>query len=87
MTLRTNGVLVPLTDDRGKRLLTEDNFGYEPMPGSIVMTEGQHGTAWQRHFNDEMWHSTVGRQVVRWEQLLERRSVVLVYDAPKRRDG
>lgn len=33
---------------------------FEPVHGSVIMTQGPSGTAWQRLFNDGLWHSTTG---------------------------
>lgn len=40
----------------------------EPPKGSIVLSDGPTGTAWQRHFSDGRWHSTTGR-VRTWSSL------------------
>lgn len=80
---------IPLTDHAGK-LLVESEDMEEPAKGSIILTNGMHGTAWQRLFADGLWHSTVpganalGRT---WISLVAgSRSVILVYDAPVRGD-
>lgn len=72
---------IPLTDDRGKPLLDPDQMA-EPLPGSVVLTKGVWGNAWQRYFSDGMWHR--GAETLEWEQLLLLDSVTLVYDAPVR---
>ena len=74
---------IPLTDDRGRFLLPSSESA-EPEPGSVVLTEGLHGTGWQRHFNDGLWHSTRGGRAKTWEQMLTMRNLVLVYDAEER---
>lgn len=74
---------VPLTNHRGA-LLVEPGDATEPEPGSIIMTEGHWGTAWQRHFNDGKWHSTRGGAPKQWDELIIKRNVVLVYDAAVR---
>lgn len=33
----------------------------EPPHGSVVLTQGPTGTAWQRHYSDGLWHSTTGK--------------------------
>lgn len=76
-------VMVPITDTRGRLLLDEDERD-EPLRGSILLTNGEHGTCWQRHFADGLWHSTRGGAPRAWEQLLTKRNVVLIYDAPER---
>lgn len=78
--------LIPLTDSRGKPLLAGRAYA-EPLPGSVVLTMGEHGTAWQRHFSDGLWHRTGGGRARRWEELLHQRSALLVYDAPPRMEG
>lgn len=80
-----NERLIPMTDHRGTVLVVPDDL-VEPEPGSIVLTNGVHGTAWQRHFTTGKWHSTTGRAST-WSELLAQRNVVLVYDAPVRRRG
>lgn len=78
-----NDRLIPITDTQGRVLVPGDDI--EPLPGSIVLTEGPFGTAWQRFFSDGLWHS-VGHGSLRltWEQMLHHRNLVLVYDAPER---
>lgn len=82
MSTTGNDRLVPLTDDRG-RLLVPEEEAYEPLPGSIVLGRGPHGTAWQRYFSDGLWHSVNGA-VRNWEQMLRERQVLIVHDAPER---
>lgn len=74
--------LIPLTDDRGKALLPDDEMSC-PLPGSVVLTSGAHGTAWQRHFSDGAWYSTHGSRR-EWSDLLRHRNLVLVYEAAPR---
>ena len=75
--------LIPLTDATGKLLVPGDEF--EPTRGSIVLTNGQWGTAWQRFFDDGLWHSVgQGREGVTWEHMLQCRNLVLVYEAAER---
>lgn len=78
-----NSRLIPLTDHRGANLLPEDER-FEPEPGSLVLVNGNHGTAWQRFFSDELWHSTRGGRAKTWAELLHYRNLVLVYDAAVR---
>ena len=56
----------------------------EPKKGSIVMTHGLEGTAWQRHHSDGLWHSSTG-QVSTWSELFLRhsgtRGVSLILDS------
>ena len=56
----------------------------EPEPGSIILTEGVTGTAWQRFFVDGRWHPTRGGGSKTWIELLCRRNVWLVYRADPR---
>jgi hypothetical protein len=79
---------VPLTDDRGTVLLGKRMFNpnAEPNPGSVVLSEGEFGTAWQRFFSDGRWHPTRGGGSRSWDQMLTKRNLVLVYDAPVRGD-
>jgi len=58
----------------------------EPKPGSVVLVHGEHGTAWQRYFEDDMWHRVGGGRARPWTWLLSQRNVMLAYDAPARRD-
>lgn len=78
-----NDRLVPLTDDRC-RLLIDEADAFEPNPGSVVITEGRHGTAWQLFFSDNRWHPTRGGGSKTWRELLTRSRVTLVYEAPER---
>jgi hypothetical protein len=48
------------------------------------MTNGLNGTAWQRHFNDGLWHSTRGGRPLDWSKMLRKRGLVLIFDAPSR---
>lgn len=56
----------------------------EPALGSVVLTEGSTGTAWQRLFKDGLWHSARGGRPKTWEQMLRMRNMTLVHDAPAR---
>jgi hypothetical protein len=84
--MSTTDRLVPMTDARAKPLLAGEAYA-EPLPGSVVLTMGEFGTAWQRHFSDGLWHRTGGGKPKNWEAMLRQRNVVLVYDAPHRGDG
>lgn len=83
MTTTANSRLVNITDHRGTLLLPSDDL-IEPLPGSILLTEGRWGTAWQRFFSDGRWHPVRGGGSATWETLITRRNVVLVYDADER---
>lgn len=73
---------IPITDDRGKCLISVRSV--EPNPGSVVLTDGEWGTAWQRFFHDGLWHKVGGGRAFTWARLLEERNLVLVYDARER---
>lgn len=75
--------LIPVTDTGGRMLLDDDETD-EPLPGSIILTSGHHGTAWQRQFSDGLWHRVGGGRAIDWPEMCSRRNVVLVYDAPER---
>lgn len=76
--------VTPLTDDRGQWLLPFDQRN-EPRVGSVVLSDGLHGTAWQRRFSDGLWTSAMTGQAKTWEVLIQsRRSLVLVYEAEPR---
>lgn len=83
MSTVANSRLIHLTDRNAIPLLPEDDRT-EPNPGSIVMTDGLWGTAWQLHFSDGRWHPTRGGGSKTWAELLLRRNLVLVYDAEPR---
>ena len=72
---------IALTDRKGALI---HPYNPEPEPGSVVLTEGEYGTAWQRFFSDGKWHPTRGGGSRTWEQLLAKRNLVLVYEADKR---
>ena len=79
--------MMPLTDRVGQPLLPSE-YLTEPLPGSVVLTNGLHGTAWQRHFTDGLWHRT-GSNPSRpktWEWFLTQRNLVLIYNAEPRHD-
>ena len=75
-------MLTPITDTHGHLLVPST----QPHPGSIVMTDGAWGTAWQRHFSTGDWHPTRGGGSKPWAYLLQRRNLVLVYAAPPREE-
>jgi hypothetical protein len=50
------------------------------------MTDGEWGTAWQRHFSTGDWHPTRGGGSKPWAYLLQRRNLMLVYSAPPREE-
>lgn len=83
MSTVSNSRLIHITDNKGKRLLPEADLA-EPEGASILLTEGIHGTAWQKWYSDGLWHSVRGGGGKTWEWLLRRPRVVLVYDAEPR---
>lgn len=74
-----NDEIVRLTDDRGRPYDVDDLI--EPLPGSVVLVNGEFGQAWQRRFDDGLWHCTGGGRGRDWERMLKYRNLVLVYDA------
>lgn len=73
-----------LTNFYGK-VVTDDIT--QPNPGSVVLSGGPHGTAWQRHFKDGKWHRTGGGRGRTWREVMAHRNLVLVYAAaPRARD-
>ena len=80
-----NENLTQVTDDRGN-LILEGPDAAEPLPGSVVLTEGEFGTAWQRYFTDGLWHRVGGSGSGKpWSFFLTKRNVMLAYDAHERR--
>ena len=79
-----NETLTMVTDSAAKPTRDFDHPSDQPNPGSIVLTNGEFGTAWQRYFNDGLWHRVGGGKGRTWEWLLTQRNLVLVYDAPFR---
>lgn len=75
--------LIPVTDARGRPLLSDEEND-EPLPGSVLLSNGEHGTAWQRYFSDGLWHRVGGGRAKTWPEMLTKRRLVLVYDAPER---
>jgi hypothetical protein len=82
MTTMTNRPIA-LTNTRGDLLLAGKAYS-EPLPGSVVLTSGEHGSAWQRFFSDGLWHRVGGGRAKTWDAMLRYRNLVLVYDAPER---
>lgn len=70
-----------LTDDAGNG---DETLTIQPEPGSIVLTEGDFGTAWQRQFDSGLWKRIGGGQARDWKWLTTQRRLRLVYDAPPR---
>jgi hypothetical protein len=74
--------LIPITDSIGKPVL--HNAKVEPHPASVILTQGEFGSAWQRFFSDGLWHPVRGGRPRTWEWLTTQRNLVLVYDAEER---
>lgn len=80
----TNNGPDQVTDDRG-RFIWDAEDKAEPEPGSVALTGGDWGTAWQRNFSDGLWHSTRRKGGPKtWDWLLTRRNLRLAYDAEPR---
>lgn len=77
----------PITDAQGEVDSSWLQDPGEPQPGSVVLTNGEWGTAFQRYFNDGLWHRVGGGRGRTWEWMLTQRNVVLVYDAPTRKEA
>jgi hypothetical protein len=75
-------MLITVTNDQGK-IVWPDRYR-EPHPGSVVFTQGDFGTGWQRSFADGLWHRMGGGRPRPWMEILQHRKVRLVYDAPLR---
>jgi hypothetical protein len=73
-----------VTDTRGR--FPSHAYDHEPEPGSVVLSNGEHGTAWQRYFSDGRWHRVGGGRACTWAEMLTKRNLVLVYDAPFREE-
>ncbi len=72
-----------LTDTHGRETDFSIEIG-EPNPGSVVLTDGVFGTAWQRHFDDGLWHCSRGGRARTFDFVMAERNVVLVYLAGDR---
>lgn len=80
-------VLVPYAD--GDDTVAYSGLPSEPGPGSVVLTDGLQGTAWQRLHGDGLWHSSTGRtatwaDLVAREEQYDRGGPLLVHLAPPR---
>lgn len=84
LTPQFQAPVLPLTDDRARSLVPANET--EPQPGSVVLINGPFGMAWQRHFDDGLWHSTRPKdgRPREWAYLMSKRNLVLVYDAAVR---
>lgn len=77
---------IPVTDDTGSLVNpwnTDSDEASEPLPDSVVLTDGPHGHAWQRHL-DGLWYPVKSSKGRTWAEVLTNRNVVLVYDAEPR---
>ena len=59
-------------------------MGSEPVHGSVILTSGLTGTAWQRFYSDGRWHSVTGH-VLSWDALwslpdTHEQGVIVVHD-------
>lgn len=72
-----------ITDSAGRTLIPA-NTVTEPHPGSVVLSDGAWGHAWQRHFSDGLWYPVRGGKGRTWAYMLSLRSLALVYDAARR---
>lgn len=77
-----SSTLTVVTDDQGR--YPNHVYDREPEPCSIILTEGDHGTAWQRYAKDGLWHRMGGGRPRDWAWIIKQRRVRLVYDAPPR---
>lgn len=68
--------VLPITDDRSRLLIPGLS---EPETGSVVVTHGLHGTAWQL-YRDGRWRPTRGRGSKIWDQILGTDRVYLVFE-------
>lgn len=75
--------MIQLTDALG--IPVYNGTVQQPERGSIMMNDGLHGTAWQRHFTDGKWHSTTGATRT-FGSLCRLRNVWIVYSAATRTD-
>lgn len=62
--------LTDLSPAVGVNLFPGQDATTQPARGSVVMIHGQHGTVYQRHMSDGLWHSTTGK-VMKWHELRE----------------
>jgi hypothetical protein len=71
-----------ITDSAGRTLIPADTIT-EPNHGSVVLSDGAWGHAWQRH-SDGLWYPVRGGKGRPWSYMIQRRSLALVYDAALR---
>lgn len=72
---------VPMTNATGANVMLSNEP--EPLPDSVVLTDGPHGHAFQRH-GDGLWYPVKGTRGRTWEEMMGNRNLVLVYDAEPR---
>jgi hypothetical protein len=78
----STSIIITITDDAGKPVSRDIP---EPEPGSVVLINGEFGTAFQRYFGgDGLWHRVGGGRGKTWQQMLTQRNLVLVYRAAVR---
>lgn len=74
---------IEITDRNGRMLLPQEDR-YEPECASVVLVNGEFGSAYQRFFSDGRWHQVNGGRSITWKKLCEKPGLVLVYDAAQR---
>ena len=67
-----------ITDEYGKPY---DRDFPEPPPGSVVMSSGLSGTAWQRRADDGLWYRMKNGGGKTWDHILGLRLVYFVHAA------
>lgn len=78
-----HGITVPhqVTGTHGERLLP---LPPEPGVGSVVLTHGPSGAAWQKTGRDGLWRRMGGGRPKTWDEVTKYRNTWLVYIAPNR---
>lgn len=70
-----------ITDDRSQ--IVNDVPDGRVTPGSVLLAYGLTGTAYQRHFTDDLFHAANGTSGNTYAEMLEMPGVHLVYLAPR----
>ena len=78
-----NTEVVQITNTFGEVTLEDDEL-YEPPAGSVLLTKGLSGTAWQRHASDGLWHATTHDNPRAWAYFLRQRNVYLIHETGSR---
>lgn len=80
--MNTDESTITITDSEGNLLDPEDLYN-EPPFGSVALTHGDWGTAYQLFFSDGLWHrvGAGGGSARTWAWLCRQRNVRLVYEA------